>query len=73
MAVGLLRNGHIYSILEEGSTTPPISLAGNVGRLMVGSEFWLRTLKLAVPALRSKLAGQGRAGRWKELWISLIT
>lgn len=58
VAVELLRNGHIDSILEEGSTKLSDSLTGDERRVMVGS--WLRTLNIPIAEPRSKVVGQGR-------------
>lgn len=45
MELGLVRNGHIYNILEEGSTNFLTSLTGNVRRVMVGVRVLAQNIK----------------------------
>lgn len=71
MAVGLLRNGHIYSILEERSTTPSNSLTGNVGRLMVGVRVLAQNIKTSSYRAEEQVGRTGQ-GSGKDSRLVLL-
>lgn len=61
--MGLLRNSHIYNILEEGSTPPSNSLTGNVGRLMVGVRVLSQNIKTSSYCAEEQVGRTGRRSR----------